>query len=61
MVLSQISDIRSIGILPTIWKAMERAIKQIMQEVAPSTINIGAEQAGFTPQVSTYDHTVNVI
>jgi hypothetical protein len=40
---------------------MERAIKEIMTEVAPATIQIGAEQAGFTPNVSTYDHTVNVI
>ena len=37
-VISSINDIRPIGILPTIWKAMERSIKQIMNDIAPSTI-----------------------
>lgn len=60
-IISDVTDIRPIGILPTIWKVMERAIKVIIEEISPNTINIGLEQAGFTARRGTLDHTVSVI
>jgi hypothetical protein len=60
-IIRQQTDIRPIGILPTLWKVMERSIKNVIEEISPKTINIGHEQAGFTARRSTLDHTVNVI
>ncbi len=60
-IITNQTDIRPIGILPTLWKVAERTIKKIMEEISPNTINIGHERAGFTARRGTLDQTVNVI
>lgn len=57
-VAQSIKDIRPIGILPALWKWVEKALLHMVKEHCPSLIETGLEQSGFKQGRSTQENLV---